>query len=130
MISNFELSFMKQYYKEYNFIDWTNLSADIRRDIQNNYWTPFEPNIGENTRKLILDEFIRSIGDEFYLCEFEYFSHYLIGIKYIPKVSRRKVPNNFQGIIINKGTIVEQIGNNIIKVNWRHSGTELITIIE
>lgn len=119
---------MKQYYKEYSFTDWINLPLDIRINIQNNYWTPFEPNIGENTRKLILDEFIRSIGDEFYLCEFRYFSHYVIGIKYIPKVSRRKVPCDFHGIIINKGKVVEQIGANLIKVNWRYSGTELIII--
>ncbi|RAR48052.1 hypothetical protein [Flavobacterium lacus] len=121
---------MKQYYKEYNFIDWTNLYVDIRRDIQNNCWTPFEPNIGENTRKLILDEFIRSIGDEFYVCEFGYFSHYVIGIKYIPKDSKKKIPNDFHGIIINKGKIIEQMGNDIIKVGWRHSGKELIKIIK
>jgi hypothetical protein len=37
---------MKPHYKEYNFTDWINLSEDLR-DIQDHYWTPFEPEIGE-----------------------------------------------------------------------------------
>ena len=119
---------MKQHYKEYNLTDWINLSENVRRDIQNHYWTPFEPEVGANTRNLILDEFIRTIGEDFYLCEFGYFAHYVIGIKYIPYDSRKKVPNYFHGIIINKGKITERIGNDKIKVNWRHHGTELITI--
>lgn len=119
---------MKPYYKEYNFTDWINLPEDIRRDIRNHYWTPFEPKIGEKTRNQIIEEFIKTIGKDFYLCEFGYFAHYVIGIKFIPKDSKKKVPKDFYGIIINKGKIIERIENNIIKVNWRHSGTELITI--
>jgi len=119
---------MKPHYKEYNFADWINLPENIRRDIINNYWTPFEPEIGEKKRDLILNEFIKTIGNDYYLCEFGYFAHYVIGIKYIPNDSRKKVPNDFHGTIINKGKIIERIGNDKIKVNWRHSGTELITI--
>jgi hypothetical protein len=119
---------MKPYYKEYNFTDWINLSEDLKRDIQNHYWTPFEPEIGEKTRNLILDEFIRSIGEGFYLCEFGYFAHYVIGINYIPNDSRKKVLNDFYGIIINKGKIIERACNDKIKVKWRYSGTERITI--
>ncbi|MCZ4696458.1 hypothetical protein DWB61_17500 [Ancylomarina euxinus] len=119
---------MKLHYKEYNFTDWINLSEDIRRDIQNHYWTPFEPDIGKKTRGLILEEFIKTIDNEFYLCEFGYFAHYVIGIKYIPIDSSKKAPNNFHGIIINKGKIIERIEKGKIKVNWRHSGTELIKI--
>jgi hypothetical protein len=52
---------------EYNFTDWINLSEDLKRDIQDHYWTPFEPEIGEKTRNLILDEFIRSIGEGFFM---------------------------------------------------------------
>jgi hypothetical protein len=53
---------MKPHYKEYNFTDWINLSEDLR-DIQNHYWTPFEPESGEKTRNLILDAFIESMGE-------------------------------------------------------------------
>jgi hypothetical protein len=38
---------MKPHYKEYNFTDWIN--QDLR-DIQNHYWTPFEPEVGKNTQ--------------------------------------------------------------------------------
>jgi hypothetical protein len=31
---------MKPHYKEYNFTDWINLSEDLKRDIQDHYWTP------------------------------------------------------------------------------------------
>ena len=122
------LNFMKSHYKDYNFTDWINLSEDLRRDIQNHYWTPFEPEIGKKTRNLILEEFIKTIGKDFFLCEFGYFAHYIIGIKYIPNDSKKKVPNEFYGIIINKGKIIERISNEKIKVNWRHSGTEILTI--
>lgn len=119
---------MKPHYKEYNFTDWTNLSEDIKRYIQNHYWTPFEPEIGKMTRNMILTEFIRTIGEDFYLCEFGYFAHYINGIKYIPIDLKEKAPNDFYGIIINKGKIIERIGNDKVKVKWRHSGTELITM--
>ena len=49
---------MKAQYKEYSFDEWASLSEDIRRDIINNFWTPFDPNIGKETRSLILEEMI------------------------------------------------------------------------
>jgi hypothetical protein len=61
---------MKPHYKEYNFTDWINLSEDLKRDIQDHYWTPLNLKL-EKRRNLILDKFIRSIGEGFYLCEFD-----------------------------------------------------------
>jgi hypothetical protein len=79
---------MKPHYKEYNFTDWINLSEDLKR--YSGSLDSFEPEIGEKTRNLILDKFIRSIGEGFYLCEFGYFAHYVIGINYIPNDSKEK----------------------------------------
>jgi hypothetical protein len=45
--------------------------------------------------------------------------------QYIPNDSR-KVLNDFYGIIINKGKIIERACNDKIKVKWRYSGTERI----
>jgi hypothetical protein len=64
-------------YKEYNFTDWINLSEDLKRDIQD-HWTPLNLKLEKKTRNLILDKFIRSIGEGFYLCEFGYFAHYVM----------------------------------------------------
>ncbi len=71
---------MKPHYKEYNFLDWINLSEDIRSDIQNNYWTPFDKQIGEQTRNEILNEFQKTIDKDYKFCEFGYFAHYVVGI--------------------------------------------------
>jgi hypothetical protein len=79
----------------------------------------------EKKSNLILDEFIRSIGEGFYLCEFGYFAHYVIGINYIPNDSRKKVLNDFLWNN-NKGKIIERACNDKIKVKWRYSGTERI----
>lgn len=119
---------MKPHYKEYKFSDWVTLSEDIKRDIQNHYWTPFDSMVGEKTRIEILEEFIKTIDIDYYLCEFGYFSHYVIGIKFIPKDSNKKLPKDFHGIVINKGKIIEWIDSKNIKVGWRHSGSELIQI--
>jgi hypothetical protein len=64
---------MKPYYKEYNFTDWINLSEDLR-EIFRIIIDSLEPEIEKKTRNLILDEFIRSIGEGFYLCEFGFCS--------------------------------------------------------
>jgi hypothetical protein len=60
---------MKPHYKEYNFTGLINLSEDLREIFR--IITPFEPEIGEKTRNLILDKFIRSIGEGFYLCNLD-----------------------------------------------------------
>jgi hypothetical protein len=66
---------------------------------------------------LILDEFIRSIGEGFYLCEFGYFAHYVIGINYIPNDSRKKVLNDFLWNN-NKG----KLSNGLVMIKLRSSG--------
>jgi hypothetical protein len=120
---------MKSYYKEYSFDEWASLSEDIRRDIINNFWTPFDPNIGKETRSLILEELKKRIDSNYFFCEFGYFSHYIIGIKYIPVDTTKKVPKDFFGILINKGNIVDRIGQDEIKVRWRYSGMDIIKVI-
>lgn len=119
---------MKPHYKEYNFNDWIHLSDDIRRDIQNHYWTPFDSAIGDKTRHGILEEFIKTIDNDYYLCEFGYFAHYIVGIRYVPKDSKIRTPKNFHGVLLNKGSVKEMIEPNKIKVNWRYSGTEILEI--
>ncbi len=117
---------MKPHYKEYNFEDWICLSEEIQRDIQNHYWTPFDSAIGEKTRNEILEKFLKTISNDYYLCEFGYFSHYVLGIKYVPKESNKKVPKEFHGILINKGQIIEQKDKNKIVIEWRLSGKEVL----
>jgi hypothetical protein len=119
----------KMTYKDYNYNEWINLSPDLKRKIINEHWTPFDKSVGESTRSEILKEFIKTVGNNFYICEFGYFAHYLIGIKYLPKDSFQKVVTDFNGIVINKGKIKERLDSNKIKVKWRHSGTEIITLI-
>ena len=115
---------MKLHYKEYNFPDWVKLSEDIKRDIQNNYWTPFDTKIGEETRNGILEEFIKTIDNNYYLCEFGYFAHYVVGIVFIPKDSKTRVPKYFYGILINKGVIVDEHEGNEYTIQWRCSGKQ------
>jgi hypothetical protein len=119
---------MKLHYKEYNFSEWLNLSEDKRREIQNHYWTPFDTKIGEKTRHKILEEFIKTIDCDYYLCKFGYFAHYVIGIRVIPKDSKKRIPNDYHGIIINKGVILNDHGDGEYTVRWRHSGKPKITL--
>ena len=119
---------MKPHFKEYNFTDWVELSEDIKRDIQNHYWSPFETNIGEKTRNGILKEFVKTINNDYYLCEFGYFAHYAVGIMYLPKDSKTRTPKDFHGILINKGVIIDEHSYNEFTVKWKYSGKQKIKL--
>lgn len=119
---------MKHHFKEYSFRDWVNLPEEIKGAVQNNYWSPFEPKIGEKTRNEILKAFKQTLNCDYYLCEFGYFSHYLIGIRYLPKDSRTRIPKSFHGILINKGRVIGMQDSKNMAVKWSHSGTEQIKI--
>jgi hypothetical protein len=45
------------HFKDYTFEEWQKLPFETKRDIWNNYWNPYQPEIGKSTREAILERF-------------------------------------------------------------------------
>jgi hypothetical protein len=127
-VSDFGVSKEKEYYKDYTFDDWINLDNDIKRDLVNHYWNPYEPNIGLKTRQNIIDSFKLAIKSELEYCKFRYFGFYAEAIFVIVKDPKVRLPRDFAGLVINRGKKLENLGDNIWLVKWNFSGKEKIKI--
>jgi hypothetical protein len=121
---------MTKYHREFTFNEWISLSEDLKKEIIHNYWTPFEPEIGEKTRKEIITHFKASIPTQLKYCEFRYFGFYAEALFVIPKDSETRIPSSFAGLIINKGKIIDTLDDNFFFVKWNHSGSEKIKLNE
>ena len=120
---------MSELYKDYSFQEWVELSFDEQRDIVNNYWNPFKPEIGAETKNNLLNAFKDSINDDLIYYQIRYFGFYTDAIFVIPKNPNTRLPSSFHGLTINKGKIIEKINNEQYRVNWKHSAEELLRII-
>ena len=115
------------HFKEYSFDEWQRLPVEIKRDIWNQYWNPYQPDIGKSTREAILENFKLSYPE---LIEksigfgFDYFG-WGVGCIYVvvPKSSIR-VPQEFASIYVNKGVYYQRINEETILVNWRYGGSK------
>ena len=119
---------MNDKYKEYHFEEWIRLSEKDKIDIVNQYWSPFNPKIGQKTRQLIKENFLIKYSDKIKYCEFKYFGFYAFAMFVIPFESKTKIPNLFAGITINKGKLLKNVQPNVWKVKWNHSGPEELKI--
>ena len=117
----------KPHHRDYTFAEWEALPYEIKRDIWNNYWNPYKPEIGQSTRDVIIDEFKRTypeLAQTSLAIGYGYFG-WGVGCVYIlvPKSSIR-VPQKFASIFVNKGYVSNRIDKETIQVNWRYGGTK------
>ena len=113
-------------HREYTFDEWMNLTFKEQREIVNNYWNPYNPELGKLTRDEIIKAFRKSVNTELEFCEFKYFGFYADAIFVIPKEAETKLPTTFAGLTVNRGEKIEQTEDGEWKIKWEHSGTETI----
>ena len=120
---------LTSYHKEYSFDEWEKLPFEIKRDIWNNYWNPYKPEVGHLTRNEIIAEFKRAypeIREKAVAIGYGYFG-WDVGCIYVvvPKSSIR-IPKEFASIMINKATVVKYFDKETALVNWRYGGSKAI----
>ncbi len=114
--------------KDIGFNKWQKLSLAEKREIWNNYWNPYEPEIGLNTKREIVDNFINSTqinGIQFGIGNFGW-GVYMLFV--IVENSKIKVPSNFSDLPVNKGTVKKWIDKNKIEVKFNYGGTTTINL--
>ena len=114
------------HHRDYSFEEWNNLPLEVKRDIWNNYWNPYKPDIGKLTKDVIIEEFKRAypqIAEKILGIGYGYFGWSVGCIYIIVSDSSLKVPKEFASIVVNKGTIEKQVDKETILVNWRYGGS-------
>ncbi len=115
------------HFKDYSFEEWQELPFEIKRDIWNNYWNPYKPEIGTATRNAILESFKQCYPE---LVEkalgfgFGYFGWYVGCIYIVVSKSSIRVPREFASIYVNKGVYSRRINEKTVLVNWRYGGSK------
>ena len=108
---------------EYNLEQWKNLDyKDILHAI-NHYRTPFEPNVGEKTKKEIIDEFISTVKFPALQFGIKSFGWYVYMLFAVVDNSRIRVPSKFMRLSVNKGIIISKTEDNKAIVKFGYGGT-------
>ena len=120
------MSKLTSYHKDYSFEEWNGLPFEIKRDISNHYWNPYNPKIGQLTREAIIAEFkgfYSDITDKAIAIGYGYFGWDVGCIYVILPSSSTRVPKEFTSVMINKGTVEKRLDKETLLVNWRYGGT-------
>jgi hypothetical protein len=115
------------HFKDYTFEEWQKLPFETKRDIWNNYWNPYQPEIGKSTREAILERFklnYPKLMEHVIDFGFEYFGWNVGCIYVIVPRSSIKVPQEFASIYVNKGVLHQRIDEETILVDWRYGGSK------
>lgn len=122
---------MKDYYKDYSFEEWENLSKEKQIDIINNYWDPFNPTIGQKTKSSIIDNFLNNYDNkDIRQVGIKNFGFYAVQLFVITDKSDIKTKTEFGGLKINKGIVKKHIKENQYQVKWRDGGTDNVDLTE
>jgi hypothetical protein len=117
---------LTSYHREYSFEEWQNLPFEIKRDIWNNYWNPYEPEVGQLTRTAIIAEFKRvytEIGEKAVAIGYGYFGWEVGCIYVVVRKSSIRIPKEFASVMVNKGIIVKYLEKETVLVNWKYGGS-------
>lgn len=115
------------HFRDYSFDEWENLPFEIKRDIWNNYWNPYKPEIGKITREALLDEFRRrylSLAKKAVDIGYDYFGWNVGAIYVVVQESSMQVPKEFSSVMVNKGVVTKIIDEKNLQVNWRYGGSK------
>lgn len=111
-------------YKEYTYEEWKNLSLNFRRKIINQYWNPYLPEKGKETRQNIVEGFLLENPRLFksFAVGIWWFGFYVVAIFVIVEDSKIRVPRKFCDIPVNKGILMERRSRTDWIVRWRDIG--------
>ena len=116
--------------RDFTFEEWESLSSDLKSRVINQFWNPYDLQFGMDTRKSIVNAFADKLNVEFLKIGIEYFGWGVWMIFVIVDDSKTRIPKEFTNIPVNKGIILENLNNNIVKVKYSYGGTVEIDLKE
>lgn len=112
------------------FSEWEKLTPDEKEYIINNYWNPYEPQIGISTKYEIINSFIKSIHINSLQYGIRSFGWGVYLLFVIVENSKIRIPKRYSGISVNKGIVKDWIDEKYIKVKFDYGGIEVICLKE
>lgn len=126
------LSKIKKYFKDYTFKQWLKLADKIKYEITGYYWSPYEPQNGNKTRKAIIKAFKKKypeIVSKSHAIGFDDFDKWGGGYDiYVVKKTSVRIPEHFACCMIYKGNILKKYKNNRYLINFRNYGKNIYRI--
>ena len=116
-------------YHEYDLGQWQKLDEGIRIKIINQYWDPYNPQIGQRTKREILDAFIDETRVSAHQYGIRSFGWTVYMLYVVVDTSGIRIPSKFLGLPVNKGIIIDRTGNTA-KVKFNYGGTMEIDLTE
>ncbi|MCH2231335.1 MAG: hypothetical protein MK105_13420 [Crocinitomicaceae bacterium] len=116
--------------KELTFEEWNDLSFESKRDIWNHHWNPYEPKIGEKTKRAIVEKFADDLKEDFEQIGIGSFGWTVYMLFVIVKDSKVRIPKEFSDVPVNKGIILEHLDSVKAKVKFGYGGTAEIDLTE
>lgn len=109
---------------DYNFDEWRILSFEQKREIWNHYWNPYEPKIGYETKRAIVENFMKTLKIEVLQCGLRSFGWYVYELYVVVNDSKIRVPKKFEDLNVNKGLLIRKIDDgNLVNVKFEYGGT-------
>ena len=108
---------------DYNLEQWATLNQIDRNKIINHYWDPYNPTIGQKTKREIIDDFIQKYKIPARQSGLKSFGWTVYMLYVVVDDSRQRVPSNFLGLPINKGVIINKSNSDKTIVKFKYGGT-------
>ena len=108
---------------DYTFEKWQQLTYEQKRDIWNHYWTPYNPTIGYEAKKNIVENFIVTSKVKGFQFGLRSFGWEVYELYVVVDNSKIRVPKKFADLPVNKGVIIARIDDKLAKVKFDYGGT-------
>ena len=112
----------------YNWEQWQILNEIEKRNVINHFWDAFNPNIGLKTKTEIVDNFIKSVNFQGQQFGIKSFGFYVYMLFVIVDNSKIRVPKKFGGLLVNKGVILKENGDNKFLEKFKYGGTVVVEL--
>jgi hypothetical protein len=112
--------------KHYSFHEWKNLDSEAKGKIINQ-WDPYKNDTNHVTQNNIVNGFLKQYSNnssDFLTVGFGFFGWHVPCIYVIVNDSKIRLPQNFAGLFLNKGTVQNELGDNKFVIKWRYGGSK------
>jgi hypothetical protein len=109
-------------YREYDLGQWQKLDEGVRINIINHYWEPYNPQIGQRTKREILEAFIDKTKGSAHQYGIRGFGWTVCMLHVVFDTPSISIPSKFLGLPINKGIIINRLEMQQ-KVKFDYGGT-------
>jgi hypothetical protein len=108
--------------RELTFDEWNDLSFESKSDIWNHHWNAYEPEIGKKTKQAIVERFANDLKTDYEQIGIGSFGWTVCMLFVVVKDSKMRIPEEFSGLPVNKGVILERLDMNKANVKFGYGG--------